>query len=57
MEEIAEIVDELENLIAVMNLPMNPEQHLKALKYEIPAIRNRLKKAYLAAGGEDVWAA
>ena len=57
MEEIAEIVDTLENLIAAMQLPMKPEHHFEALKQSLPTVRDRLKKAYLAAGGEDVWAA
>ena len=32
MEEIAEIIETLDNLIAAINLPMKPEHHFAALK-------------------------
>ena len=55
MEEKAKIVETLDNLIAATNLPMKPEHHFAALKASLPAVRDRLKKAYLSAGGEDYW--
>ena len=55
LEEIAEIIETLDNLIAATNLSMKPERHFAALKESLPTVRDRLKKAYLSAGGEDHW--
>ena len=56
MEEIAEAIDTLENLIAALQLPMPPATHLSALRQALPELHGQLKHAYLSAGGEDVWA-
>jgi len=55
MEEIAEVIDDLENIIAAMSMQLHPALHLKALRESLPALRERLMSVYLAAGGEDVW--
>jgi len=55
MDKIAEVIDRLDNLIAAMSLNMPAETHLAALRGLLPEIRDELKAAYLAAGGEDVW--
>ena len=56
MDEIAEIIETLDNLEAAMTLQMPVEIHLKALKESLPDVRDRLKKAYFDLGGENHWA-
>ena len=55
MEQIAEVIDTLDNLVAAMTLPIPAEVHLSALRVALPELLDKLKAAYLAAGGEDVW--
>ena len=55
MHEIAEVVDSLENLIAALKMPLPCEMHVEALRGTLPDLRDKLKRAYLAAGGENVW--
>ena len=55
MEEIAEIIDRIENLVHALKIPVGPELHFKALKDQMPEIHKDLKAAYLKAGGEDHW--
>lgn len=55
MDEIAEVIDKLENIIAAMTLPMPPEIHFSILKESLPDTVQMLKQAYLNAGGENYW--
>lgn len=55
MDEIAEVVDTLDNLIAALSMPMPNDLHVKALRLSLPDVRDKLRAAYLAAGGENVW--
>ena len=55
MDEIAEVIETLENYTAAMTLPVPAEIHMNALREGIPELRDRLKLAYLELGGEDHW--
>jgi hypothetical protein len=54
-EELGKIADMVDNLIAATNLPFEPEYHLKGLKGSLPFVRDRLRAAYIALGGENHW--
>jgi len=56
MDEIAGAVDTLDNLIAALSLPMPDAIHVQALRAKLPEVRDAVKRGYLSAGGEDVWA-
>jgi len=56
INEIAECIETLDNLIAAMEIPMMPaEISVKALKVSLPELRDRLFDAYSAMGGENHW--
>ncbi|MDR6447474.1 hypothetical protein J2794_003590 [Paraburkholderia terricola] len=56
MDEIAGAVDTLDNLIAALSLPMLDAIHVQALRAKLPEVRDAVKRGYLSAGGEEVWA-
>lgn len=55
MDGIAEVVDTLDNLIAALSLAMPDKLHVEALRASLPDVRDKLRAAYLAAGGKNVW--
>lgn len=55
MDEIADVIETLDNLVAAMSLPISAETHLEAMRGSLPEQRDKLKAAYLALGGEDYW--
>lgn len=55
MEEIAEVIETLDNLIAAMSLNIPAQMHLDTLRGSLPEQRDKLKAAYIALGGEDYW--
>jgi len=55
MDEIAEVIETLDNLVAALSLQMPAEIHLVALRESLPEVRDRLRTAYLNLGGEDHW--
>lgn len=55
LEELGQCIDTVENLMFSMKLAVNPTIHLNGLKGSLPSLRERMKKAYLALGGDDVW--
>ncbi|SAK65500.1 hypothetical protein AWB80_03079 [Caballeronia pedi] len=56
MDEIAEAIDTLDNLITALSMPMPDSLHVRALRESLPNVRDTIKSGYLAAGGENVWA-
>jgi hypothetical protein len=55
MDQIAEQIDRLENLIAGLDLPMPASVHLSCLRESLPELTADLKAAFIAAGGDDYW--
>ena len=55
LEEVANIVDTLDNLDSAMKLPLQDAHHVNGMKSAIPIVIGRLKQAYFEMGGKDVW--
>lgn len=55
MDEIAEIIERLDNISSALTLPMPDHIHVTALRESIPEIKADLKKAYLDLGGINHW--
>lgn len=55
IEEIGQAVDRLDNLIAANEIPMPADIRLGALNEALPELRDQIKSAYMALGGEDWW--
>ena len=55
LEELGQCVDTIDSLAAAMAMPIPADMHLKALRGSLPGLKQRIKQAYLALGGEDVW--
>ncbi|WP_349616219.1 hypothetical protein [Azotobacter salinestris] len=56
MDEIAENIDRLEDLIAELHTPLPVRLHICSLQEALPAVVEGLRAGYLAAGGENYWA-
>jgi len=56
MDQIAEQIDRLENLVAALSLPMPAHIHIDCLRESLPEVIEELKAGYLEAGGENHWA-
>jgi len=56
MDRIAGVIDSLDNIRAAMDLPMPADVHMGILRESIPMLREELRMAYIALGGEDYWA-
>ena len=56
MDEIAEVIETLDNLIFAMSINLPAQTHLDALRESLPEQRDKLKAAYIDLGGEDHWA-
>ena len=56
MEQIAECIDKLSGLITgLVNMKIDPEIHVSAMKESLPEIYVLLKEGYLEEGGVDYW--
>ena len=55
MDEIAEIIERLDNISASLSLPVPDQIHVAALRESLPEIRDELKSAYIDIGGIDHW--
>ena len=55
MEQIAEVIDTLDNLILSLGLNMPADIHVSGLRGALPELRDKLKAAYFDEGGENVW--
>lgn len=55
MDEIAEAIDTLENLLSALSLPIPDKLHVEAMRRQLPDILGKVRSGYLIAGGEDYW--
>lgn len=55
MDEIAEQIDRLDNLVAALDLPVSSKVHVQVLRESLPELAADLKSAYLSAGGDNHW--
>jgi hypothetical protein len=55
LNEIGEVADMLDNLLAAVSMNLPAEMHLDGLKESLPEASLRLKKAVIAETGEDPW--
>lgn len=55
MDEIAEQIDRLDDLIADLHTPLPLRLHVRSLKESLPAVVEGLRAGYLAAGGDNYW--
>ncbi len=55
LERIAELTDELENLVHAMNIPMPASFHLEQLKKQLPIKINLIRSYITDETGENPW--
>lgn len=55
LERIGQLIDTVENHLALQGDPMPIQIRADAAKSGLSDIRDELKKIYFEAGGEDVW--
>lgn len=55
IENIGEMVDTIDNLIAATSLPMTPQFHLENLIENLRDLREKARETYIALGGDDEW--
>ena len=55
VETIGGVIDEIENLISSLSLPVPNDIHVKSMRKLLPEIKEKLKNVYLLCGGEDLW--
>lgn len=56
MDEIAENIDRLEDLIDALHTPSMPVRlHINSLQEDLPKVVDGLRAGYLAAGGDNYW--
>ena len=55
LERIAQTVDELESLIAVLALPMPAEFHVDQMRNVLPLKVQVIKEAIIKESGENPW--
>lgn len=56
IDEIGELADKADNLIAATNIPLRPEMHVSCLKDGLKEISEALKQYYIEQTGENPWA-
>ena len=54
-EELAEIVDTLDNLLGALEIPMPAEFHVKQMKEELKEVSSKLKQIYIEEEDENPW--
>ena len=55
MEQIAEVIERLDNILGAMQMPFPDSTHMSGLREILPDVRNQLLEAYLKLGGENFW--
>lgn len=55
LDQLAEVISTLDNLIAAMTLKMPADIHLRCLKESLPDVRQQLMTTYIELGGFDHW--
>lgn len=55
MDEIAEHIDRLDDLVAELHAPWPARLHIANLRESLPELVAGLKAGYLAAGGDNHW--
>lgn len=55
LDQLAEVISTLDNLIAAMTLKMPADIHLHCLKESLPDVRQQLMTTYIELGGADHW--
>lgn len=56
IEVVAEIADTIDSLASALKLPLQSALHVSVMQGQLPEIRDRLRAAYIALGGDDLWA-
>lgn len=54
-EQIAEMIDRLENLNGALQLPLRAEMHVQQLKSALPEVIAKLKEAYIYEFNDNPW--
>jgi hypothetical protein len=54
-EQIAEMIDRLENLNGALQLPLRAEMHVDQLKKALPEVIAKLKEAYVYEFNDNPW--
>lgn len=54
-QEIGACIEELDNLLGAMKIPMDPQVYLKHVSTALTDCASRLKKCYVGLTGEDPW--
>jgi hypothetical protein len=54
-EQIAEMIDRLENLNGALQLPLRAEMHVQQLKLALPGVIAKLKEAYIFEFNDNPW--
>lgn len=54
-EELAEVVDTLDNLLGALEIPMPAEFHVKQMKEELKDVSSKLKQIYIEEEEENPW--
>lgn len=54
-EDLGKLIDEIENLVYALQIPVPADMHVKTLKELIPEKVTRLKKIYVEITGENPW--
>ena len=54
-EDLAELVDIIDNLRCALDLPMPPEFHVEQMKVELEVLSKDLKELYIKETGENPW--
>lgn len=55
IETLGEVIDDMENVIGALKLPMPPDVHVEQCKAILPRFVKRLREVYKDAAGDDPW--
>jgi hypothetical protein len=55
LEKVGILVDRLENLAAILQIPMNPLIHIDQMQKVLPELAEELKTIYKEESGENPW--
>lgn len=54
-DELAEVIDTIDNLLGALEIPMSADFHVKQIKYELKEVSDKLKRIYVEEEDEDPW--
>lgn len=54
-EQLADIIESVDNLAHALNLPFPDKQHVSAMKSNLPEVVSKLKSLYVDITGDDPW--